>query len=313
MTGWTEADIPSQHGRLAVVTGATGATGGIGYETAFALARHGAEVVLASRNDRKGAAALQRIRAAHPGAGVSFESLDLGSLRSVAACAERLLAAGRGIDVLVNNAGIMALPHRQETEDGFERQFGTNYLGHFALTARLLPLLRGRKARVVNVSSLASWQGAIGRDGMPEGGGYAPMRDYAHSKLAMLMFALELQRRSDAGGWGLLGIAAHPGWARTDIIANGPAGDGRVRGLWRVAELLAPVLGQSASAGARPILFAATAPDAAGGGYYGPSGMFLSGPPAPTRLPPQARDAATAASLWDASQRLTGVVFGDGA
>ncbi len=248
MTGWTQADIPPQHGRLAVVTGATG---GIGYETVFALARAGAEVVLASRNDRKGADALQRIRAAHPGASVSFERLDLGSLRSVAACAERLRAAGRGIDVLVNNAGIMALPHRQETEDGFERQFATNYLGHFALTARLLPLLRGRKARVVNVSSLASWQGAIGRDGMPAGGGYAPMRAYGHSKLAMLVFALELQRRSDAGGWGLLGIAAHPGWARTDIIANGPAGDGRVRGLWRVAELLAPVLGQSASAGAR--------------------------------------------------------------
>ena len=157
MTGWTTADIPPQHGRLAVVTGATG---GLGYETALALAQAGAETVLASRSDTKGLAALERIRAAHPGANVRFEKLDLASLRSVAACADRLLAANQGIDLLVNNAGVMAPPRRQETEDGFELQFGTNYLGHFALTARLLPLLRrAAKPRVVNVSSVAARAG----------------------------------------------------------------------------------------------------------------------------------------------------------
>lgn len=307
MTGWSAADIPPQHGRRAVITGATG---GLGFETALALAGSGAEVVLASRDAGKGAAALARIRAAHAGALVSFEPLDLASLRSVANCADRLLAAGRGIDILVNNAAVMAPPRREATEDGFERQFATNYLGHFALTARLLPLLRrAARARVVTLSSLASWQGALGADGMPAGRGYAPMRDYGHSKLAMLMFALELQRRSDAGGWGLTGIAVHPGWARTDIIANGPAEKGPVRGVWRLAERVGRVLGQTAAAGARPILFAATSPDARGGGYYGPSGPFFNGPPAPTRLPPQARDAASAAALWAASERLTGVTF----
>ncbi len=311
MTGWTTADIPPQHGRLAVVTGATG---GLGFETALALAGAGAEIVLASRNETKGAAALTKIRAAHPGAIVRFELLDLASLRSVATFADRLLAADRGIGLLVNNAAVMAPPQRQLTEDGFELQFATNYLGHFALTARLLPLLRrGPDARVVNLSSVASWQGKIAFDDLQSAHGYAPMRVYAHTKLEMLMFALELQRRSDAAGWGLTSLAAHPGWARTDIITNGPGGSGEVQGFWRLAELVAPLLGQSAAAGALPVLFAATSPDAQGGFYYGPSGMFLNGPPAPARLPPRAKDAAVAARLWATSEQLAGVVFGGGA
>ncbi len=311
MTGWTTADIPPQRGRLAVITGATG---GLGFETARALANSGGDIVLASRNEAKGEAAVAKIRASHPGAVVRFERLDLASLQSVAGFADRLVAAGRGIDLLVNNAAVMAPPRRQQTEDGFELQFATNYLGHFALTARLLPLLRrGTDPRVVNLSSLASWQGEISFDDLQTARSDTPMRAYAHTKLAMLMFTLELQRRSDARGWGLTSTAAHPGWARTDIIANGPGGNGGVRGFWRLAVLLAPLLGQSAAAGALPVLFAATSPKARGGGYYGPSGMFLNGPPAPTRLPPRAKDAAVAARLWVTLEELTGVAFGSGA
>ena len=305
MTGWTIADIPPQQGRLAVVTGATG---GLGYETALALAAAGAEVVLASRNAAKGLAALARIRAAQPGATVRFETLDLASLRSVSAFADRLLAAGRGIDLLVNNAAVMALPRRQESEDGFELQVATNYLGHFALTGRLLPLLG--QARVVNLGSLAAQRSTIVLDDLQASRRYAPMRVYGTTKLEMLLFALELQRRSEAQGWGVQGLAAHPGWARTDIITNGPAENGRVLGAWRLAQLVAPLFGQSAAEGARPILFAATSPLARGGGYYGPSGLFFNGPPVAATLPAAATDAKLAADLWLASERLTGTVFG---
>ena len=309
MTGWTTAAIPSQAGRLAIVTGATG---GLGYATALALAAAGAEVVLASRSDSKGADALDRLRAAAPGAMASFARLELDSLRSVTAFAERLLGPGRGIDVLVNNAAVMALPRRRETEDGVEVQMATNYLGHFALTARLLPLLRRRPAsRVVTLSSLAARRAVLPLDDMQSERRYAPTRVYGQTKLATLMFALELQRRSDAHGWGLASIAAHPGIARTNIIANGPAQNGRVRGLWRFAQLLAPLVTQSAADGALPVLFAATAPEARGGGYYGPSGFGeMKGPPAAAKVPPQANDAAAAARLWNASERLTGLAFG---
>lgn len=308
MTGWTTASIPPQRGRLAIVTGATG---GLGYQTALALARAGAEVVLASRNDRKGADALARLGAAQPGAAVRFERLDLASLGSVAAFAERMRAAGRGIDLLVNNAAVMALPRRQQTADGFEVQFATNYLGHFALTARLLPLLRrGAGCRVVSLGSVAARRGAVVLDDLQAVRKYVPWQAYAATKLEMLLFALELQRRSDAHGWGLASIAAHPGFARTDIIANGPGEDRLVQTLWRLAQPVAGLFSQSAADGALPILFAATSPDARGGGYYGPSRLSeLKGPPAPARLPAAARDAAVAARLWEASERLCGVAF----
>ena len=308
MTGWTSAAIPAQHGRLAVITGATG---GLGYETALALAGAGAEVVLASRDAAKGGRAVALIRAAFPTALVSFEPLDLASLRSVGEFAERWRAAGRGIDLLVNNAGVMAPPRRRESEDGFELQFATNYLGHFALTARLLPLLRRRDTpRVVQLASVAARRGAIAFDDLQAVRGYQLMRAYAATKLAMLIFALELQRRSDAGGWGLTSLAAHPGWARTELFTNGPAENGRVTPLWRLALQVAPLFSQSAAAGARPILFAATSPDVRGGGYYGPSGWLeLKGPPGPAAVPAQARDGAVAAGLWAVSERLSGVVF----
>lgn len=306
MADWTIKDIPDQSGRLAVVTGATG---GLGLETALALAGAGAEVVLAARNPGKGREAVALIRARHPQANVRFEQVDLASLASVNAFADRLLAAGRPIDILVNNAGVMALAKRQTTADGFEMQFGTNYLSHFALTARLLPLLAAAKAHVVQLASIAHKGGRIRLDDLNYERGYRPWPVYQQSKLAMLMFAFELQRRSDAAGWGLTSVAAHPGYAHTDLIANGPGQS--AGGLYRwgvgVFERLA---GHSPAAGALPTLMAATAPDATPGGYYGPQGwQDLKGPPGPAEIRPQALDRAVAAQLWSRSEQLTGLAF----
>ncbi len=306
--GWTTVDIPSQSGRLTVVTGATG---GLGYETALALAAAGAEVVLASRNASKGAHALARIRATNPGATARFERLDLASLASVAAFAETLLAAGQGINLLVNNAGVMALPQRQVTVDGFELQFATNYLGHFALTARLLPLLRRVPgARVVNVSSLAASLDLIDLTDLQSERAYVPFRTYGMTKLAMLMLALEFQRRSEAAGWGIDGMAAHPGYARTDIISNGPASRGLRGVLWRITKPLLLPFSPPARLAALPILFAATSPDARGGGFYGPTGWReLKGLPGLATIPDKALDGSAAARLWETSERLAGVGF----
>ena len=305
-SAFTVDSIPPQAGKLAVITGATG---GLGYETALALAVAGATVVLAARNPAKGADALARIRAIHPAADIRFELLDLASLASVAAFAERLNGQGRAIDILVNNAGIMALPKRQTTVDGFEAQLGVNYLSHFALTARLLPLLRAAPApRVVNLSSLAHRSGKIDFADLQEERGYAPWKAYTQSKLAMLMFALELQRRSDAGGWGLMSNAAHPGYALTDLISNGPGANGLMGVVTRT--LIAPGFSHSAAAGALPTLLAATSPQARPAAYYGPDGFYeLKGPPAPARIMPHAQDKAAAARLWKASEALTGVRF----
>ena len=307
MESWSTADIPPQQGRRAVVTGATG---GLGYETALALSAAGAHVVVAGRNPEKGAEALRRIRAAVPSADVRFERLDLASLASVAAFAERLVADGKPVDVLVNNAGVMALPRRLVTEDGFEMQLGTNYLGHFTLTARLLPaLLRSDAARVVALSSLYHRRGTIDIADLQMERSYSPNRAYAQSKLAMLLFAKELQRRSDAQGWGLTSNAAHPGGARTDLITNGPASGGP-SALALLSRLLSPFLLQSAAAGALPTLYAATSPDARGGTYYGPDGLAeLKGAPRLARESRLAGDAALAARLWDVSERLTDVSF----
>src|SRR3984893_18068072 len=218
MTDWSTADIPPLDGKTAVITGATG---GLGYETALALAGAGATVVLTGRNDLKGRNALQAIRARFPSAKVFYEALDLASLASITDFAGRFAASHAALDILVNNAGVMALPTRQTTADGFEMQFGTNYLGHYALTARLLPLLRrGHGSRVVNLSSIAHRTGFIHFSDLQGERLYSPWKAYNQSKLAMLMFALELQRRSDAGGWNLMSNAAHPGWARTDLITK---------------------------------------------------------------------------------------------
>jgi NAD(P)-dependent dehydrogenase (short-subunit alcohol dehydrogenase family) len=308
MSDWTSANIPPQDGRLAVVTGATG---GLGFETARALAAAGAEVVIAGRNDGKGARALARIAAAHPGARVRFERLDLASLASVADFAHRLLATDKGVALLINNAGIMAPAKRQLTVDGFELQFATNYLGHFALTARLLPLLRRTPgARVVNVSSMAANLESIDLSDLQSERAYVPFVTYGMTKLAMLMMALELPRRSEVAGWGITGMAAHPGWARTDIIGNGPAAGGLLGVLWRIAKPVLLPLSPPVGPAAFPILLAATASDARGGGYYGPTGRHeIKGPPGMASIPARALDGSAAASLWEASERLAGVRY----
>jgi NAD(P)-dependent dehydrogenase (short-subunit alcohol dehydrogenase family) len=306
MTDWTIADIPPQNGRTAVITGATG---GLGYETALALAGAGATVVLTGRNDAKGRHAIANIRGQVANANISYQTLDLANLASVADFAARFAAAHGSLDLLVNNAGVMSLPKRQTTADGFEMQFGTNYLGHYALTAHLLPWLRrGNQPRVVNLSSLAHRTGKIDLDDLQGARAYSPWKAYCQSKLAMLMFALELQRRSNALGWGLTSNAAHPGYARTDLIPNGPGASGL---FWRINKSLQPLISHSAAAGALPTLFAATSPEAQPAGYYGPNWIYeLKGPPVPAKIMPQAKDAAVAARLWDVSAALTGVSFG---
>jgi NAD(P)-dependent dehydrogenase (short-subunit alcohol dehydrogenase family) len=302
---WTIADIPSQAGKLAIVTGANG---GLGYETALALAGASADVIVAARSEAKGQEAVEKIRALSPGAKVSFGHLDLASLASVAEFARKIAGEHPAVDLLVNNAGVMSPPKRQTTADGFELQFGVNYLGHFALTEHLLPLLRrGREPRIVNLSSLAHRGGALHFDDLQWERRYRPWPAYSQSKLAMLMFAFELQRRSDAGGWGLMSNAAHPGYSRTDLIANGPGADGA---LAKIGAMLQPFFSQSAAAGALPSLFAATAPEAKGGGYYGPKGFYeLKGPATSAYVAPQAKDADAAKRLWEVSERLTGVRF----
>jgi len=302
MAGPTQAEIPSQLGRTAVVTGATG---GLGYETALALAKAGSEVILTGRDDRKGRSAIEKISREVTGAKLSYEHLDLASLASVADFAQRMQAR-QSLDLLINNAGVMALPRHQTTADGFEMQFGTNHLGHFALTARLMPLLRRAGApRVISVSSLAHRTGFIDFDDLQGERTYSPWKAYGQSKLACLMFALELQRRSDAGGWKLISNAAHPGFARTNLFASGPGGL-----LSLATDFAAPFLAHSAADGARPILFAATSPKAEPGAYYGPGGFGeLRGAPARALIMPQARNAAAAANLWNASEKLTSTSF----
>lgn len=303
MTQWTTKNIPNQQGRSVVITG----TGGLGYEDALALARAGAAVIIAGRNPAKGAEAVSKIRAESPGADVRFEAVDLGNLASIQAFGQRMQAEHPSLDLLINNAGVMTPPTRKVTSDGFELQFGTNYLGHFALTAHLLPLLRkGRNPRVVNVASIAVRNGAINFEDLQSERSYIPMTAYGQSKLANLMFSLELQRRSAAAKWGLASIGAHPGVSRTDLLPNSVertsvSGLAR-RWLW--------FLFQPAAQGALPTLFAATSPDAKAGAYYGPDRLNETrGYPAPAKIPPQAEDAAVAARLWEVSERLTGVTF----
>jgi len=298
-TSWTQADAPRLDGKYAIVTGATG---GLGYQTALGLARQGATTILAGRNPAKGTEALARIQREVPGALVRFERLDLASLASVARFAEAQPAA---VDILVNNGAVMALPERERTEDGFERQIGVNYLAHFALTLRLRPALA--HGRVVNVASLAHRRGRLGLDDFQSERSYSPMGAYRRSKLAMLMFSLELQRRADRGGWNLTSVAAHPGWARTDIIPNG-IGSGGAGLLARLIEFGFNLAAQPASNGALPMLFAAMAPDAQGGAYYGPNGWNeRRGDPGLARIFPHAASLPDAARLWAVSESLTGV------
>ena len=298
---WTTNDIPPQHGRLAIVTGGNS---GIGYDTSAALAAAGAEVIVAGRDAARCEEAVSRIRAIHPDAKIRFERLDLGSLASVREFAAGIADAHGKLDLLINNAGVMALPKRQVTEDGFERQLGVNFLGHFALTALLMPLLDAAYApRTVQLASLAHKPGRINFDDLQSEKRYSPQKAYYQSKLAMLMFGIELGRRAQAAGSKLLSTSAHPGWANTSLLTNGL---GTIL-VGRIVAWIWPKISQSSEAGAWPTLYAATAPDAVQGGYYGPQGKGeRKGPPGPAVIAPQARDESVAARLWEEAERLTG-------
>jgi NAD(P)-dependent dehydrogenase (short-subunit alcohol dehydrogenase family) len=304
MTKWTTKNMPSQAGRTAVVTG----TGGLGYEDALALARAGASVVIAGRNPQKGGEAVARIQQDVPGAKIRFGRLDLGNLASVRRFAEELGAEQGSLDLLINNAGVMTPPKRQVTSDGYELQMGTNYLGHFALTARLLPLLRsGKQPRIVNLGSVAARSGAIDFSDLQAERSYNPMTVYSQSKLACIMFAFEFSRRSTQAKWGVQSMAAHPGISRTDLLIN--QADGRTAaGFVRRA---LPLLFQPVWQGALPTLYAATDPHAQDGAYYGPDRLGgTRGYPTEEKPPQQSQDPAVAARLWEISEALTGVTFG---
>ncbi len=302
MANWTARDIPSQKGKLAVVTGANS---GIGWHTALELARAGCEVILTARTEAKGHDAAERIRQQLPAARLRAEVLDLASLRSVRGFAAKMDGEPK-LDRLVNNAGVMNVPRREVTEDGFERQFGTNYLGPFALTILLMPvLLRATSPRVTTVSSGAANMGTkrIHFDDLQWEHSYGPWKAYCQSKLADLLFALELGRRAAASGMPLLSNAAHPGYARTNLQTSGP---GRPQNL--AEEIMARLLSQDAAQGALPTLRAATTEEAAPGSYYAPSGLFgLKGDPILASIPPPARDEVVARRLWDVSEKLTGI------
>ena len=307
------ANVPDLSGKLAVVTGSNS---GLGFGLARRLSTAGADVVMAIRNRAKGEAAIDGIRATVPDAKLTIKPLDLSSLASVAALGEQLNAEGRPIDILINNAGVMTPPKRDTTADGFELQFGSNHLGHFALTAHLLPLLRAAEgARVVSLSSLAARRGRIHFDDPQFERSYKPMQAYGQSKLAVLMFARELDRRSNEAGWGIVSTAAHPGLTKTNLQIAGPS-HGRttpavMERLYTVSWRLTPFLWQEIDEGILPALYAATSPQADGGGFYGPHGIYEAsgGGVKPAKVPARARDDADSRRLWEISEQLTGVSY----
>ena len=302
---WTEADIPDLTGRTAIVTGANS---GIGFHTARALAQHGAEVTLAVRSLDRGEEAATRIRAVAPTAAVQVRPLDLASLASVEAFADAWVTEHPdGLDLLVNNAGVMAIPRRL-TPDGFEMQFGTNHLGHFALTGRLLGSLTARPgARVVSVSSGAHRFGRMDFADLMGEQHYSPWRAYGQSKLANLLFIGELQRRLERDRVPVKAMAAHPGFADTNLQQAGPAMRGSTRGA-RLMALSNRLLAQPADMGALPTLFAATFPGLPGDAYAGPGGLLEQrGYPRLVDRSKAARSLPDAERLWSVSEELTGV------
>ncbi len=300
-TTWTGADVPGQSGRVAVITGANT---GIGYEAAEVLAGKGAHVVLAVRNPDKGKQAVSRIKEAHPGARASVQQLDLTSLASVRAAADVLHGLYPQIDLLINNAGVMTTP-KASTEDGFELQFGTNHLGHFALTGLLLDnMLAVQGSRVVTISSNAHRGGTINFGDLQSERSYNRMRAYGQAKLANLMFTYELDRKLLARGAQTIAVAAHPGSSNTELARNLP------RFVRKPFDFLWSLVAQDPTMGALPTLRAATDPAVKGGQYYGPDGFGEQrGHPTLVQSSDKARDIEVQQRLWSVSEKLTGVRF----
>jgi NAD(P)-dependent dehydrogenase (short-subunit alcohol dehydrogenase family) len=316
---WTLDRIGSQGNRRILITGANS---GVGYTAAVELARRGATVLLACRDRARGEAALARLRTDSAGpesaaAQAQLILLDLASLTSVRQVAERLRAAGEPIHCLINNAGVMAPPKRLETQDGFELQWGTNVLGHFALTCELMPLLdlgrgslAGERSRVVTLASIAHKRGKLDFDDIESRHSYVPMRAYAQSKLADLMFAFELERRLRERRLGVVSIAVHPGVARTNLFKVGN-GKGLAGGLEKGIAWTIGTFFNSDLDGAIPTLFAATSPEAQGGAYYGSQGLMEArgGDVGPAKIAPRALDQAAQRRLWDLCEQSTGCRF----
>jgi len=300
-TKWTAADVPSQEGRVAIITGSNT---GIGYEAAKVLAERGAHVVLAVRDTAKGRAAVERITAAAPHAELTVRELDLTSLDSIRRASDELRADFSRIDLLINNAGVMMTP-KGTTKDGFELQFGTNHLGHFALTGQLLDsLLPVEGSRVVTISSGGHRFGKVNFDDLQSERGYNRVTAYGQSKLANLLFTYELNRRLTAKGAPTIAVAAHPGGSSTELTRN----------LWpavrQPVELLWGLMAQSAEMGALPTLRAAVDPDVRGGQYFGPDGLGEQrGHPKLVQSNGRSHDEAVQRRLWTVSEQLTGVTF----
>jgi NAD(P)-dependent dehydrogenase (short-subunit alcohol dehydrogenase family) len=304
MSKWTINDIPDQSGRVIIVTGANS---GLGYEAAQALASRCARVIMACRNVDKAESVRKDILRKLPNASIDLLPLNLGNLASIRDFAKTVAARYDRLDVLINNAGVMA-PPRGLTSDGFEMQLGVNHLGHFALTGLLLPLLRRTpNSRMVSVSSMMAFSGKINFDDLQSENNYKRYTAYSQSKLANLLFAFEFQRKLSDAGIPMLSVAAHPGYSRTNLQGTAAKSAGsRIEGVWYV--ILNRLMAQSQQMGALPELYAATAPDVQGGAFYGP--RWLSrGYPKQAKPPKAANNIETAARLWDISEKLTGVVY----
>jgi NAD(P)-dependent dehydrogenase (short-subunit alcohol dehydrogenase family) len=295
MAKWSANDIPDLSGKTAVVTGANS---GLGYETTLALAGHGAHVVMACRDERRGSEALERVRTELPQSSVELSLLDLADLTSVRKFAEGYAGERDRLDILVNNAGVMALSERRTTADGFEMQLGTNHFGHYALTGLLLPQLLARPGgRVVSVTSFGHIVGRMNFDDLQWERSYRKWLAYGRSKLANLLFIFELDRRARAAGTGVIAAVAHPGYANTNLQSG-------------TSFQWSNFMAQSAADGALPQLYAATAPDVQSGEFFGPSGfMQQHGAPKRVKAMKKAYDTDSARRLWEVSEQLTGVTY----
>lgn len=302
---WGVKNISPQSGRRVLITGGNS---GIGFQTAIELARRGAEIILPARTATKSINAIKRIQSEVPNAKLVSAVLDLASLASIHSFAEFYEEhfPGQSLDLLINNAGVMALPKRELTVDGLELQFAINYAGAFALTALLFPHLKQQHGtRIIHTSSVVTHQAKMEFDNLQSERKYKqPYGTYSQSKLANLIFAFELQRRLNATGSPIVSVGVHPGLVATNLASH-------MTGIPKMlGSILVPLMGQGAAHGALPTLFAATALDVVPGGYYGPNGFFeLKGYPAPAKIPPMAIDTTLAQKLWEETERLTGILF----